>query len=86
MNLQLKKNVNDSIGEDAIPDFIQSLQNYSKFSDGNTEYNLTKFERFQFTGTSIIIHPNQGQYLLQQWNFKGKDKVNRDKVTVFIET
>ena len=39
--------VDDSIGEGSFLSFNQSLQNYLKIGIGNTDYNLTDFDRFQ---------------------------------------
>ena len=43
--LSNKKYVVDSIGEDTIVRFNQTLQNYLKVSVGNDTYNLTKYNK-----------------------------------------
>ena len=43
---------------------------------GNDTYNLTKYDKIQFTDTTTIKYPNSFGYLLQQWNIKSSDKNN----------
>ena len=58
----------DSIGEDAIVRFIQTLENYLKVSVvGNDTYNLTKYNKIQIIDTTIIEYRSTGGYLLQNW-------------------
>ena len=71
-----KKYIDDSIGEDILVRFNQTLQSYLKVFVGNDTYNLTKYNKIQLTDTTIIEAPNSGGYLLQQWNIKCNDKNN----------
>ena len=52
-----KKYVVDSVGEGNILRFNQTLQNYLKVSVGYDTYYLTKNDRIQITGTTIIKAP-----------------------------
>ena len=40
------------------------LQNYPKVSVGNDTYNLTKYDKIQFTDVTEIRYPNSGDRLL----------------------
>ena len=53
-----KKYVDDSIGEGIILRFNQTLENYPKVSVGNFKYNLTNYDEYQVTDTTIIKAPN----------------------------
>ena len=55
--------------------FNQSLQNFLKVSIGNDTYNLNKHDKIQITDTTVIIFPNTGGYLLQNWNIKKVIKI-----------
>ena len=80
-----KKYVDDSIREGTIVRFNQTLQNYLKVSVGNDTYNLTKYNKIQLTDTTIIKYPNNGGYLLQNWNIRCNDKNNNGKIQNFLQ-
>ena len=84
--LSNKKYVDDSIGEDTILRFSQTLENYLKVSVGNETYNLTKNNKIQITNTTEIKYPNIGSDLLQKWNIKCNNKNNVSKVGDFIKS
>ena len=63
-----KKYIDDSIGEDTLLRFNQTLTNYLKVSVGNDTYNLTKYDKIQLTDTTVMKAGNSGGYLLQSWN------------------
>ena len=81
-----KKYVDDSIREGTIVRFNQTFENYLKASVGNDTYNLTKYDKIQLTDTTIIKYPNNGGYLLQNWNIKCNDKNNNGKIQNFIRS
>ena len=80
---EIKVYLDDELNQKTIFKLNKSLQNYLKVSVANIENNLTEYDRFQITDTTIIKYPNQGGYLLQQWNFKGNHKISRGKITNF---
>ena len=84
--LSSKKYVDDSIGEGTIVRFCQTLENYLKVSVGNDTYNLTNYNKIQFTDTTIIKYANIGSDLLQKWNIKCNNKKNSSKVEDFIQS
>ena len=47
---------------------------------------MTKYDKIQITGTSIIKYPNTGGYLLQNWVIKCNDKNNNGKIQNFIKS
>ena len=55
-------------------------------SVGNDKYNLTNYNKIQITDTTIIKSPNNGGYLLQNWNIKCNDKNNNGKIKNFIKS
>ena len=57
-----------------------------KISVGDAVYDLTKkkYDKLQITDTTVIKHPNQGGYLLQQWVRKCNDKNNNGKFQKII--
>ena len=81
-----KKYIDDSIQENRILRFNQTLQNYLKVSIGNDIYNLTKYDKILLTDTTIIKYPNSGGFLLQNWNIKCNDKNNNGKIQNFIRS
>ena len=81
-----KKYIDDSIAEGTIVRVNQTLQNYHKVSVGNDTYNLTKYDKIQITGTTIIKYPNTGGYLLQIWVIKCNDKNNNGKIQNFMKS
>ena len=75
-----KKYVDDSIQEDTLLRFSQTLQNYLKVSVRNDNFNLTKYDKIQIIDTKIIKSPNNGGYLLENWNIKCIDKNGNGKL------
>ena len=69
-----KKYIDDELDKNTVHRFIQTLENYLKVSVGNDKYNLTKYDRIQFTDTTKIKYPNTGGYLLQNWITKCNQK------------
>ena len=84
--LSTKKYIDDELDKTIILRFKQTLQNYLKISVGNETYNLTKFDKIQYTDRTIIIYPNTGGYLLQNWFKKCNDKNNNGKTQNFIKS
>ena len=62
-----KKYVDNELDKNTIVRFNQTLTNYLKISAGSDTYNLTKYNKIQFTDTTIIKYPNNGGYLLPYW-------------------
>ena len=58
-----KEYIDDELDKNTVLRFKQTLQNYLKVSDGNDTYNLTKYDKVQFTDTTIIKYPNTGGLL-----------------------
>ena len=83
---QIKKHVDDSIGEGTLLRFNQTLQNYLKVSVGNSVYNLTKYNKIQITDTTEIIFPNIGSDLLLKWNIKCNNKIIHSRITDFFKS
>ena len=79
-----KKHVDDSVGEGIILRFNQTLESYLKVSVGNDTYNHTKYDEIQITDTTIIEAPNNGGYLLQNWNIKSSDRMEMVKYQISI--
>ena len=86
IELPRKKHIDDSIGDGTILRFIQTCQNLLKVSIRDDVYILTNWDRIQITDTTIIKYPNQGGYLLQQWNIKCKNWKNNGKTQNFIKS
>ena len=84
--LSNKKYVDDQLNKNTILRFSQTLQNYLKVSVGNDTYNLTKYDKIQFTDTTEIKYPNTGGCLLQNWLIKCNDKNNNGKIQNFIKS
>ena len=63
------------LNNNTIVRFNQSLQNFLKVSIGNDTYNLNKHDKIQITDTTVIIFPNTGGYLLQNWIIKKVIKI-----------
>ena len=59
-----KKYVDDSLGGGNISRFIQTLENYLKVSVGKDTYNLTKYNKFQLTDTTVRKAGKTGGYRL----------------------
>ena len=81
-----KKYIDDSIAEDTLLRFNQTLMNYLKVSVGNDTYNLTKYDKIQLTDTTVTKAGKTGGYLLQNWNIKCNDKNNNGKISNFIKS
>ena len=81
-----KRYVDDSLGENTLLRFNQTLENYLRVSVGNDIYNLTKYNKIQITDTTEIKYPNIGSDLLQKWNIKCNNKNNVSKVGDFIKS
>ena len=62
--LSNKKYVDDSIGQGIRVTFNQTIENYLKGSAGNDTYKLTKYDKIQFTDTTIIKYSKTGGYPL----------------------
>ena len=84
--LSNKKYIDDELDKNTILRFNQTLQNYLKVSVGNDTYNLSKFDKKPITDTTIIIYPNTGGYLLQNWIIRCNDKNNNGKIQNFIKS
>ena len=81
-----KKYIDDELDKNTILRFNQTLQNYLKVSVGNDTYSLTKYNKIQLTDTTIIKYPNNGGYLLQNWNIRCNDKNNNGKIQNFLRS
>ena len=81
-----KKFLDDSVGEDTLLRFNQTLTNYLNVSVGNSVYNLTKYDKMQITDTTEIKFPNIGSDLLRKWNVKCNNKINQSKITDFLKS
>ena len=81
-----KMYIDDELDKNTVLRFNQTLENYLKVSVGNDTYNLTKYDKIQFTDITIIIYPNTGGYLLQNWLKKCIDKNNNGKLQNFIKS
>ena len=81
-----KKYIDNELDKNTVLRFNQTLQNYLKVSVGNDTYNLTKYDKIQFTDTTERKFPNIGTDLLQKWNFKCNNKINQSRITAFIKS
>ena len=81
-----KKYIGDELDKNTLLRFNQTLENYLKVSVGNDIYNLTKYDKIQLTDTTIIKYPNNGGYLLQNWNIRCNNKNNNGKISNFIKS
>ena len=81
-----KKCNDDGFDKNTLVRFNQTLDNYLKVSVGNDTYNLTKYDKIQFTDTRIIKYPNSGGYLLPGWRIFCNDKNNNGKIQNFIKS
>ena len=84
--LSNKRYIDDEIDKNTIVRFSQTLSNYLKVSVGNDTYNLTKYNKIQLTDTTTIKYPNNGGYLLQNWNIRCNDKNNNAKIQNFLRS
>ena len=81
-----EKYIDDKLDKNTILRFNQTLEICLKVSVGNDRYNLTKYNKIQITDTTIIKSPNNGGYLLQNWNMKCNDRNGNGKISNFVET
>ena len=81
-----KKYVDNELDKNTIVRFNQTLENYLKVPVGNDIYNLTKYNKIQLTDSTIIKYPNNGGYLLQNWNIRCNDKNNNGKIQNFLRS
>ena len=81
-----KKYIDDSIAENTLLRFNQTLTNYLKVSVENDIYHLTKYNKYYLTDTTSMISPNNGLYLLQKWSIECKDKNNNGKISNFLKS
>ena len=84
--LSNKKYIDDQLDKNTIVRFNQTLSNYLKVAVGNDTYNLTKYDKIQLTDTTIIKYPNNGGYLLQNWNIICNDKNDNGKIQHFVRS
>ena len=81
-----KKFFDDELDKNTIVRFNQTLQNYLKVSVANDTYNLTKCNKRQITGATLLKALNNEGYLLQNWVINSNDKNGNDKIPKFIES
>ena len=81
-----KKYIDDELDKNTIVRFNQTLTNYLKVSVGDTIYNLTKYNKYYLTDITRMQYPNNGGYLLQNWNIECRDINRNGKVTSFIKS
>ena len=81
-----KKYIDDSIAENTLIRFNQTLTNYLKVSVGNDIYHLTKYNKYSLTDITRMISPNSGLYLMQRWIIECKDRNSNGKVNNFIKS
>ena len=81
-----KKYLDDELDKNTIVSFNQTLENYLKISVGNDIYSLAKYDKIQLTDTTIFKYPNNGGYLLQNWNIIANEKNNNGKISNFIRS
>ena len=85
-HLSNKKYIDDELDKNTIVRFNQTLQNYLKVSVGNDIYHLTKYNKYYLTDITRIQYPNNGGYLLQNWNIECRDVNGNGKITNFIKS
>ena len=78
-----KKYVDNTIGENNILRFKETLQYFLQVTVGNTTYNLTKYKK-QITDTTENKSPNTGTEALQKWNIYCNIKLTQSRITDFI--
>ena len=81
-----KKYIDDDLDKNTILRFNQTLSNYLKVSVGSDIYNLTKYEKNYITDLTEMRAPNNGLYLLQNWDILCKDRNNNSKINNFIKS
>ena len=85
-HLSNKKYVDDQLDKNTLVRFNQTLTNYLKVSVGDTIYNLTKYNKYYLVDITRIQYPNNGGYLLQNWNIECRDTNGNGKITNFIKS
>ena len=83
-DLPNKNYFDDSVEDGTILRFNQTLENYLKITVGNDTYNLTIYNKIQFTDTTIIKMGNYGGDSLPSWRMFCNDINNNGKTTVFF--
>ena len=78
--LAIKKYIDDELDKNIVPMFNQTLETYLKVSDRNDINNLKNYDEKQKTDTTNTKNPNQGGYILQQWNIKCNDRNGNGKL------
>ena len=81
-----KNFVYDSIEDQTIVRFNQTLQSYLKVPVGNERYNLTRYDRIQLTDITSIKYPNSGGFLLPGCRIFCNDKNYNGKIQNFIKS
>ena len=66
--------------------FNQTLENYLKVSIGNDIFNLTNYDKTQFTDITEIKPPNTGANILQKCNIKCNDRNNNGNMHNFVRS
>ena len=86
IELANKKYIHDELDKNTVLRFNQTLEKCLKVSVGDDTYNHTKYDRIQYTDTTIIKNPNASGYLPQNWIIKCNDKNNKGKIQNFIKS
>ena len=81
-----KKYIDDSIAENTLVRFNQTLTNYLKVSVGSDIYYLTKYNKYYLTDITRMIAPNSGLYLMSRWIIECKDRNGNGKINNFIKS
>ena len=84
--LASKAYIDNELDKNTILRFNQTLENNLKVSVGDDTFKLTKYNKIQLTDTTSIKYPNNGGYLIQNWNIIAKDKSNNGKISNFIRS
>ena len=86
-NERSNENYDDnSIEEGTKVRFNQTLRNDNKVSVGNDVYNLSEYDRIQFTDKTVNKYPNSGGELSKQRDLKRIDKIDNVKTQNFIKS
>ena len=81
-----KRYVDDSLGENKLLRFNQTLTNYLKVSVGNDTYDLTKYDKIQIIDTMELKYPNICSDMFQKSYIKCNNKINVSKVGDFLKS
>ena len=76
----------DSISGANILGFIQTLENNLKVSAGNEINKHAKYDKIQFTDTTIRESANIGGNVLPHWKLTCNDKKNKGKISNFTKS